>query len=310
MGRFKISWDIFKRSLSVIVQNKTLLLFPAIALVFVFIIALFFVSPFVLSNTGHALTDPLHWETLGGEFKNAVENKDMISGTIGFTWFAVIYLISMFSATFINVAFYNEIIHALNDNGVSIARGFKAALSKIKLIMIWSLFAGIVGIIIKNLEERLGFVGRWIIGLIGISWSVASIFIIPVIIKEGKSTNPLKLLKTSALTLKKTWGETVIGYIGIGSLFLFGLLGVLLLLISWVFVVTTFPQPGPLVLTILITYLVLVLLFLILLLPFGFFTHVAHHVYRCALYVYATEGAVPGSFDEEMMNRAWKIRKV
>jgi hypothetical protein len=310
MGRFKISWDIFKRSLSVIVRNKTLLSFPAIALVFVFIIALFFVSPFVLSNTGHALTDPLHWEALRGEFNSAVENKDMISGTIGFTWFAVIYLISMFSATFINVAFYNEIIHALNDNGVSIARGFKAALSKIKLIMIWSLFAGIVGIIIKNLEERLGFVGRWIIGLIGISWSVASIFIIPVIIKEGKSTNPLKLLKTSALTLKKTWGETVIGYIGIGSLFLFGLLGVLLLLISWVFVVTTFPQPGPLVLTILITYLVLVLLFLILLLPFGFLTHVAHHVYRCALYVYATEGAVPGSFDEEMMNRAWKIRKV
>ena len=307
MGRFKISWDIFKRSLSVIVQNKTLLLFPAIALVFVFIIALFFVSPFVLSNTGHALTDPLHWEALRGEFNNAVENKDMISGTIGFTWFAVIYLISMFSATFINVAFYNEIIHALNDNGVSIARGFKAAVSKIKLIMIWSLFAGIAGIIIKTLEERLGFVGRWIIRLIGISWSVASIFIIPVIIRERKTSNPLKLLKTSALTLKKTWGETVIGYIGIGSLFLFGLLGLFLLLISWVFVATTFPKLGPLVLAI---YLFLVLLFLILLPPFGFLTHVAHHVYRCALYVYATEGAVPSSFDEDMMNKAWKVKKV
>lgn len=307
MGRFKISWDIFKRSLSVIMRNKALLLFPVIMLVFIFIIALVYVSPFVLWITGHALTDPVHWEALGGEFEGAVENKDMISGTIGFTWFALIYLISMFLATFINVAFYNEIIHVLNDHRVSIARGFKAALSRIKLIMIWSLFAGIVGIIIKTLEERLGFVGRWIIRLIGISWSVASIFIIPVIIREEKSSNPLKLLKTSALTFKKTWGETVIGFIGIGSLFLFGLLGVFLLLISWVFVAITFPKVGSLVLT---TFLVLVLLFFILLLPFGFLTHTAKHVYRCALYVYATEGAVPGSFDEDMMNKAWKVKKV
>ena len=182
-------------------------MFPVITLVFIFIIALVYVSPFVLWITGHALTDPVHWEALGGEFKGAVENKDIISDTIGFTWFALIYLISMFLATFINVAFYNEIIHVLNDNRVSIARGFKAALSRIKLIMIWSLFAGIVGIIIKTLEERLGFVGRWIIRLIGISWSVASIFVIPVIIREGKSSNPLKLLKTSALTLKKAQSE-------------------------------------------------------------------------------------------------------
>ena len=307
MGRFKISWDIFKRSLSVIMRNKALLLFPVITLVFIFIIALVYISPFVLWLTGHTLTDPVHWEALGGEFKGAVENKEMILGTIGFTWFALIYLISMFLATFINVAFYNEIIHVLNDKRVSIARGFKAALSRIKLIMIWSLFAGIVGIIIKTLEERLGFVGRWIISLIGISWSVASVFIIPVIIREEKSSNPLKLLKTSALTFKKTWGEAVIGFIGIGFLFLFGLLGVFFLLMSWVFVAITFPEVGSFVLT---TFLVLVLLFFILLFPFGFLTHTAKHVYRCALYVYATEGAVPGSFDEDMMNKAWKVKKV
>jgi hypothetical protein len=164
-----------------------------------------------------------------------------------------------------------------------------------------------VGIIIKTLEERLSFVGIWIMRLIGISWSVASIFIIPVIIREGKSANPLKLLKASALTLKKTWGETVIGYIGFGSLLLFGLLGGLLLLLFWVFVVTTFPQVGSLILAV---FLLLILLFLILLPLFGFLTHAAHHVYRCALYVYATEGAVPGSFNEEMMNRAWKVKKV
>jgi hypothetical protein len=39
--------------------------------------------------------------------------------------------------------------------------------------------------------------------LIGVSWSVASIFVIPIIIREKKSSNPFKLLKNSALMLKK-----------------------------------------------------------------------------------------------------------
>ena len=144
----------------------------------------------MLSNTGHTLTDPLHWKALGDQIRSLAENKDMQPGAIGYAWFVVIYLISIFSATFFNAAFYNEIIHALNGNGVSISRGIQAALSKIKLILIWSMFAGVVGIIIKTLAERLGFVGQWLLGLIGIAWSVAIIFIIPVIIKEEKSSNP------------------------------------------------------------------------------------------------------------------------
>ena len=45
----------------------------------------------------------------------------------GKPWFALIllpiYFVSMFLATFFNVAFYNEIIAALNGKGVSFARG-------------------------------------------------------------------------------------------------------------------------------------------------------------------------------------------
>jgi hypothetical protein len=154
MGKFKTSWDLFKRSLSVMTQHKKLFAFIAIEIVFIVIIVLFFISPFVLPNTGHALTDSSHWMILGEKITDAVQSKDTISGTIGFAWFAFVYLFSMFSATFFNVAFYNEIIHALNGNKVSIARGLKTALSKIKLILLWSLFAGIVGIIIKSLKKN------------------------------------------------------------------------------------------------------------------------------------------------------------
>jgi hypothetical protein len=32
-------------------------------------------------------------------------------------------------------------------------------------------------------------------------------------------------------------------------------------------------------------------------------------VYRCALYIYATEGVVPGTFDKELLDSAWRVKK-
>ena len=35
---------------------------------------------------------------------------------------------------------------------------------------------------------------------------------------------------------------------------------------------------------------------------------VASQVYRCALFVYASEGVVPGPYDQDMMDLAWKVK--
>jgi hypothetical protein len=301
MVKFKTSLNLFKRSLSVIAQNRALLLFPVITLGFIFIIALFFVSPFALTNTGHALIDPLHWKTLVDRIKIFSENKEMVSSAAGFAWFAGIYLVSIFMATFFNVAFYNEILHALNGNSVSILRGIGAAWSKIKLVLIWSLFAGVVGIIIKTLEDRLSFVGQWIMRFIGFSWSVASVFIIPVIIKEEKTSNPVNLLKTSAVMLHRTWGEAVIGYIGIGSA---GFLIVLLAIIPFFIISMVIINLMMLELWAIFAALALALIGLI---AFYFLWSVVGDIYQCALYVYASEGVIPDPYDEEMMNMCWKV---
>ena len=311
MGKFKTSWSLFRSSLSVITQNKRLLLFPIIGFFFIVIIGIFFISPIFLWDSGHSITDPLHWEALGEHYGKMLENQEVKPETrieMKFTktmlaWCALFYLISMFSATFINVAFYNEIINGLNGKRVSLLRGIKAACSKIKLIMIWSLFAGLVGMIIRTIEERLGFVGRWIMSLIGIAWSVACIFVIPVIIREEKSSNPLKLLKTSALMLKKTWGETIIGYVGIGGFFLLAFLISLPLFIAFCVILgMNIPDIAGVI-------FILILLYIISLFILGYLTGVANHVYRGALYIYASEGVVPDRFDEDMMNKAWKVKK-
>jgi hypothetical protein len=42
--------------------------------------------------------------------------------------------------------------------------------------------------------------------------------------------------------------------------------------------------------------------------PLSWISGVANPVYRCALYIYATEGVVPGTFDKELLDSAWKVK--
>src|SRR5258708_4823412 len=127
-------------------------------------------------------------------------------------YLAFLYFLSMFVATFFNVAFYHEILAALGGQPVSVGRGLKFAGSRLGSILMWSLFAGVVGLIIKAIEERLELVGRIIGRLIGIAWSVAAVFVIPIIVREEQNANPVAVLKKSAGILKRTWGEALTRY--------------------------------------------------------------------------------------------------
>ncbi len=301
MSRFKRSWMLCVRSLSVIGQNKRLLWFPLISGMFTCLIILFFLVPTALWDTGHAITDASHWRSIANHFM-VMNEQDAPTGLapLGLALAGVIYLASIVLATFFNVAFYHEIMCALNGNPVSISRGLRVALSKLKAILMWSMLTGIVGMAIKALEEKLGGVGRWVVGLIGIAWSVAAVFAIPVIVREENNTNPLTFLKRSASMLKKTWGESLIGYLGIrfgtvmavlGSLAMIAIpLGIGLILANpWLVAAAIGLE---VVYLIIITYLV----------------QIASQVYRCALFIYASEGVVPGPYDQDMMDLAWKVK--
>ena len=207
----------------------------------------------------------------------------------------------MFLATFFNVAFYSEIIAALNGKGVSFRRGLSTARSRLPSILAWSLLAGGVGWIIRTMEERLPFAARIVTGLIGMAWSIAAVFAIPVIIQEQPMRNPIKILQQSALTLKRTWGEGLIGYLGFsaGSTVIF-LCSVPLLLLAAViaFLLERFWLSAA----------VGVIWALSLLFMF-YVSGVAEHVYRCALYLYAAEGVVPEPYNQDLLDMAWKVKK-
>jgi hypothetical protein len=168
-------------------------------------------------------------------------------------------------------------------------------------ILAWTLLAGAVGWIIRKIEERLPFAGRIVMGLIGMAWSVAAVFVIPVIIQEQPMRNPIKILRQSALTLKRTWGEGLIGYVGFSAgsavIFMCSLLPLLLAV-------------GIAVLLKSIWFTAIVgVVWLIGLFFLAYVSNVASQVYRCALYIYAAEGVVPEPYTRDLMDMAWRVKK-
>jgi hypothetical protein len=308
MSKFQRSWILFKSSVLIISRNKKLLIFPVLTLALTGVILLFFLAPVALQKTGHGYTHLEHWKAVGQTifFESSSANQGGASGSfhlkpLGMAYGAIVYFLSMFLATFFNVAFYHQILGALKGNPTSIGGGLAFARSRWQSILMWTLFAGVVGLIIRSLEQKLDFFGQIILGWIGTAWSVASVFVIPVIITEQTSINPLHMLKTSALTLKKTWGESLIGYLGLQFGGLLVLIGSLLCLAGAIAASIALDNFWILAGT--------GLVWLISMTAFAYLTSVAGQVYRCALFVYASEGTIAEPYNLELLQMAWKVKK-
>ena len=307
MSKFRRSWLLFKSSLSIIARNKQLLVFPILIFTLTCVIVLFFFAPIVLQPTGHSYLQAEHWQAIGHSLFTHSEGAAGSQGSeIGFTplaiaYLAFLYFVSMFFATFFNVAFYNEILAALSGEAVSIGRGLRFANTRLKAILMWALFAGLVGLIIKIIEQRLELVGRIIARFLGLAWSIAAVFVIPIIVREEESTNPVNMLRKSAGILKNTWGEALIGYVGLSFA------NVLIMITSLVLLM------GALVVSIALSNFWIIaiagILWLFAIFVWSYLTSVASQVYKGALYLYAAEGVIPEPYNREMLDLAWKFKK-
>lgn len=168
-------------------------------------------------------------------------------------------------------------------------------------MLLWSLLAGTAGLLIRALEERMNFLGRLVTGMIGLAWSVASIFAIPVLIREPSLLNPFAVLSKSAKTIQATWGEMLAGYLGMQGTNLLVLWGSVVYWLGNGALAYALSNP-----LLLLVALAPWLLFLVL---YGYIASIASRVYLCALYLYASDGAVPGPFDASMMTMAFKPKK-
>jgi hypothetical protein len=304
MNKFQRSWLLLKSSLSVIGRNKQLLVFPIVISICTVAIVGFFLAPPVLRPTGYSYASAEHWKAIyhslftetGGGGRTHVTFTPLALVYLGF-----LYFIAMFIGTFCNVAFYHEILAALTGQPVSVGRGLKFAMTKLGSIFMWTLFAGLVGLIIKVIEERMELIGRIIGRLIGLAWSVAAVFSIPIIVREEGNANPLAVLQKSAGVLKRTWGEALIGYVGLSIANSLVALGSILWLGGTIAI--------SIALHIYWFIAIAAIAWLCALFIWSYVTGVASNVYRGALYLYAAEGVIAEPYSQEILDMAWKFKK-
>jgi hypothetical protein len=126
---------------------------------------------------------------------------------------ALIALILAYPLTFLSVFFNTAIAAAaaaaLEGNRLSLGEALAVPTRRVGQVALWALIAAVVGVVLEQLANRLPLGGSIVARLVGVGWSLASLFAIPILAVEGCSAP--QCLSRSAHIVKERWGEGISG---------------------------------------------------------------------------------------------------
>lgn len=286
MGRISRSMQLFSASWSVLREDKHLLVFPIIGAVAVMGVIAVFAVPILVAF--------VHFTTTYDAF--GVEQTNASMDPMGWVLTAIGYVIALYVGTFMNAALIVAANERLTGTGPgTVTSGFRGASAKAGAIFGWVLVAATVGLVLRAVEERLGLVGKLVIGIIGIAWSLLTFLVVPVLVLEHNSTGAT--ISRSAKLFKSTWGENMIGNAGF-AVFTFALV---LSAMGLFFIGVVTGTVAGMVLMGVIAVLWLLVGSQVLTALSG--------IYRVALYRYAVDGQAPQAYTAFDFAGAFRAKK-
>jgi hypothetical protein len=141
--RLRIGWQLTKVSLGVLRKEKGLVLLPFLSLLItgavwiVFFLTIFF------------FTAP----------------SDVFGFWLFYLGLAVVYFVTFFVSIYFNAAVMGAAMVRLNGGDPTISDGLKVARANIRRIAGWALLTATVGLILRAIAERFGFIGRIVAGI-------------------------------------------------------------------------------------------------------------------------------------------------
>ena len=149
-----------------------------------------------------------------GTFDRAAAGGEESLGAIDTVLGLVFVFISTAIVIFFNSALVAAALERLRGGDPNVRSGLRAASARLPQILAWALISVIVSIILQALRERGGFAGQIASMIGGVAWSLATFFVIPVLVAEG--VGPIEAIKRSAGLLGRTWGRQVAASFGFG----------------------------------------------------------------------------------------------
>ncbi|MEG3049050.1 MAG: DUF6159 family protein [Thermomonas sp.] len=279
--RLSRSWGLIKASAGVLAKDKELLVFPLLSAICTLIVA----AAFLLPAFGLGALDGLRD---GGSGVSAV----------AYVLAFLFYLVQYFVIFFFNSALVGAAMIRLDGGDPTVGDGLRIARSKALPILGYAAIAATVGMILRAIQERAGFIGKLISGALGVAWTLASFLVVPVLV--ARNVGPIDAVKESALLLKKTWGENLIGQGGVGLVF--GLVFFAMIIVGGGAIIAV-ASTGNGVLT-----GVMVALLIVALLVAALVQAALSGIYSAALYRYAMGAGDSEGFNAQLLGQAFRTK--
>ncbi|HEX5129747.1 MAG TPA: DUF6159 family protein [Usitatibacter sp.] len=200
-ARLSRSWALVKASASVLNQDKELLVFPLVSMGALSLVVLAFALPIF----GLGMLDGMS----AGQDGRIEAGMYVVAFLFYFSQYTVIF--------FFNTALVGAAMIRLDGGNPTLGDGLRIATSRLGTIVGYAFISATVGMVLRAIQERVGFIGKIIVGLLGVGWAIATYLVVPVL--AAQKIGPIEAIKESASLLKKTWGENVIGQAGLGLVF-------------------------------------------------------------------------------------------
>jgi hypothetical protein len=280
--RISNSFALARSSWEVLRKDKQLVLFPLISSLACLVVVASFALPVLALVLGQQV--------------RLVDAQGHLALWIYPVAFAF-YFCNYFVIVFCNAALISCALMRFGGQEPTLADGFRAAYSRLPQIAAWALVSATVGMLLKAVENSHEKAGQIVNGLLGTAWTVITYFVVPVLVVE--KVGPFEAIKRSLQLLKQTWGDALLGKVGLGFFkMLLAIPAVLLLILAAALCVSKMVVLG-------IPLIILAVLYSMALATVG---AALDAIFLGALYQYAAHRTVPAGFDAGTFERGFRLR--
>lgn len=286
MRKLAASWDLLKTSFAILRSDKELILLPITSAILSAIAFVTMMGGWMFANWADVLASQRAAAHYGG--RAPMPHAD--------TFYLVLflfYVVNYFIVIFLNVALVGVANSRLSGGTWTIADGLSLAAARAFTILKWAVFAATVGMVLRWISERVGLLGKIVVAIVGLTWSLATYFVVPILAFED--LGPIDAVKRSSKLFKQTWGERVVAGLSFGMVFGLAIIGGFG---AWFFALITFSRS----IAALILFSLLLLAYIQIVVAISSATA---SIFNVALYRYALTGKLHGGFTQDQLQSAW-----
>ena len=199
MGRLQNSIELFKASWAMLRQDKELFVLPVLSGIASLATIGLFAVPILATLDGGS--------TLAGEASGG-------AGPVTYVLTALLYVTLAFITVFFNSALVHGANERMSGGDPTVASALSGAASRLNRILSWAIVSATVSFVIRQIQERAGFLGAVLGFLGGLAWAAVTFLVLPILVIENVGV--VDALKRSAGLLRTAWGEGLAGHLGLG----------------------------------------------------------------------------------------------